>query len=97
MKTKRALAAAIAVLLVCFILFACFFVLAESDHDCSGEDCPICQVIAVVEEIIKKIASLISVAAIIAAILTVAAGSCCATEQIVRMPTPVLRKDKLSD
>ena len=45
----------IAILLIFFTLFFRIFVIAESNHDCIGDDCPICEMVAVLENSIKDI------------------------------------------
>ena len=48
-KRNRKLALLLA-LAVCFVmLFSVFYIAAEADHDCIGEDCPICYQIRVCE------------------------------------------------
>ncbi|MBR2834857.1 MAG: hypothetical protein IKE43_03970 [Coriobacteriales bacterium] len=32
-------------MLVALVLFSSFYLVAEANHDCSGEDCPICECI----------------------------------------------------
>ena len=55
MKSKR-IAAGIMVFLVFFImLFSASFIAIEADHDCTGEDCPICACIAQCENTLHKI------------------------------------------
>lgn len=41
-KTRRFLAFAGIALLFCFQLFSLAYIAIEADHDCCGEDCPIC-------------------------------------------------------
>lgn len=49
MSRKRILA----VMLVIFTIFSLLFSAVEVNHDCSGEDCPICFVIEVTESNLK--------------------------------------------
>lgn len=37
------------------MLFSAFFITTELHHDCSGEDCPICQMIAVCENFVSNL------------------------------------------
>ena len=41
-KVLRFAAAALPVLTAIVLLFSCTFVLAHTDHDCIGADCPVC-------------------------------------------------------
>ena len=37
-------------LMLALILFSSFYIAAESDHDCCGEDCPVCSCIQICED-----------------------------------------------
>ena len=54
MKAKRLIALSISLLLVFVMLASQFFVVFEAEHDCSGEDCPVCRFLAIVENTLKK-------------------------------------------
>ena len=41
-RTRRFLAAVGAALLLCLQAFSAAYIVHESDHDCSGEECPVC-------------------------------------------------------
>ena len=54
------------------VLFATFFIADEYHHDCTGEECPICQTIAECEAFVNQISSgLIIVVAALLAVLAV--------------------------
>ncbi|MCR5605549.1 MAG: hypothetical protein K6F69_01860 [Treponema sp.] len=40
----------IAILLTFSMLFSMFYVVHEANHDCSGDDCIVCQIINVIEQ-----------------------------------------------
>jgi len=42
-------------LILCVMLFSTLFIAAEADHDCKGEDCPICACIQQCENSIRQI------------------------------------------
>ncbi|MBR3333425.1 MAG: hypothetical protein IKG23_03975 [Clostridia bacterium] len=46
-NAKRAGAMILCIGLVLVLAVSVVFIVHEADHDCSGEDCPICQAIAV--------------------------------------------------
>lgn len=69
MTTKRKAAFILTILFVFVMLFSHIFVIAEADHDCLGEECPICDVIAIVSDIIKDL-SFVGAAIIICAAIT---------------------------
>ena len=43
-KAKRMAAGIMGLLLLAVVLLSALFLAAEADHDCAGEDCPICAV-----------------------------------------------------
>ena len=68
MTTRKKAAISLTILFVFVMLFSYIFVIAEADHECSGEDCPICEIIAIVSDTIKGL-SLIGSAVVICAAL----------------------------
>ena len=52
---KRITACIIGILMLINLLFSAFYIAAEVDHDCAGEDCPICACIAQCESILHQI------------------------------------------
>ncbi len=68
MTTRRKAAWVLTILFVFVLLFSHLFVIAEADHECSGEDCPICEILAVVSCTIKELA-LIGAVVIVCAVL----------------------------
>lgn len=64
---KKKLAILTIVLMTLFFAFAIVFVVFEANHDCSGEDCPICEQIEICQKAFEEFgvcvfASLISFA-----------------------------------
>ena len=51
-KRTRFAAACGAVLLVFALLFSVFFIVSEADHNCIGEDCPICHQIQTCQKLL---------------------------------------------
>ena len=48
-----------AALLAVAMLFSVFFIALEAEHDCVGEDCPICQFIARIEQVRRALGSVL--------------------------------------
>lgn len=44
-----------AFMMLVVVLFSVFFIAAHADHDCSGEDCPVCACIHQCESMLKGI------------------------------------------
>ena len=56
MKQRRSVSSLAAVFVVIFVeLISSFLVAAETNHDCTGEDCPICYEISVCQETVRKL------------------------------------------
>lgn len=68
-KKNRIVAVLLAVMFFIVVLYSAAFVAAEADHDCVGENCPICYQISVCENALKNL-SLAVCAAVFAAALT---------------------------
>ena len=90
-------AGAIAFLLVFVLLFSLFFIVAEAGHDCVSDDCAICRIVAVAEDVLKKTALLFCALVLLAAV-------CFSSEKALPVfaaasPSfnPVLLKVKLSN
>lgn len=54
-KRNRLIAPALALMVVLVILFSVWFVIVEADHDCIGEDCPICYQINICETNLRSV------------------------------------------
>lgn len=54
-KKNRLLAIMLAVTVVFVVLFSTFFIAQNANHDCIGDDCPICYEISVCEVVLKTI------------------------------------------
>ena len=58
---KRVTAAIVAAAILLVVVFSSFFIAAEADHDCVGENCPICCQIAVCKGILKALSAAVYV------------------------------------
>lgn len=57
-RNKLRIAAILLILAVLFfVLFSVFFIVHEADHDCSGDDCPVCMLIQIYEDNIRQVGS----------------------------------------
>ena len=97
MKTRRAIVIVISLLFIFILLFSHLFILAEADHDCSGEDCPICQIITIAEKTLQGFSLLICFGATVVAALSAAIKLRCVSDHKGSRFTPVLFKVKLSN
>ena len=54
-KRNRLIASALVLAVVFVMLFSVGFVIAEADHDCIGEDCPICYQINICKNTLRAV------------------------------------------
>ncbi len=54
-KIKRTAAGIIILMMLVFVLFSAFYIAIEADHDCTGEDCPICACIQQCENVLRSL------------------------------------------
>lgn len=96
--TKKNIAALIlAAIAVVVMLFSSLFIIEHADHDCVGENCPICEQLYSCAQNLKNLSVALLVAASIAAL---AFSLCNGVRRLasVYVPcTPVFLKVKLSD
>ncbi|MDO4280753.1 MAG: hypothetical protein Q4C56_03900 [Peptococcaceae bacterium] len=54
-KNRQWLATLLALALVLVTVFSCVYIALEADHDCSGDDCVICQQIVSCQQLLKAV------------------------------------------
>ena len=96
-KAKRLTACIMSILIPVFVLVSAFFIAAETDHDCCGEDCHVCACMQLCENIISGIANGLAVKA--AAVLPVIIVLSCVlvTAFSFAGDTPVSQKVRLNN
>lgn len=87
----------IATVMLMAVVFSAFFIAAHADHDCAGEDCPICAVIHQCESMLRGIGDGAGAEAV--AIVPVFALLVCLSliTYIFTGDTPVSRKVRLNN
>jgi len=58
---SRIAAAALAAITILVVLSSSVFIIEHADHDCTGEDCPICEQIYACEQNLKNLAAAVAV------------------------------------
>ena len=97
MKNKRIAAGSMAVLMFFIMLFSASFIAIEADHDCTGEDCPICACIAQCENTLHQIGDGVAVqAAVIVPVFFMLIPAVLFADDFTR-ETPVSRKVRLNN
>lgn len=96
-KKSRAAAMLLAIAVLFVMLFSACYIAAESDHDCTGEDCPICWQISLCESTLKSfgLALLLVIFAAFIGFFTLSLPSL--RDRSAVQPTLVSLKVKLSD
>ena len=84
-------------LLLVGMLFSSFFVSTEFHHDCSGEDCPICQMVALCESFIDQLGSGFTGLAVIIALMVCLYSAVSISVSAIRPLTLVSAKVRLNN
>ena len=53
-KCRRIAAGFLGLLILAAVLFSVFYIAAEADHDCTGEDCPVCLCIRLCSDALNR-------------------------------------------
>ena len=96
-KCFRIAAGVIGLMMLVFVLFSAFYIAAEADHDCCGDDCPVCSCIRNCENTLRGIGE--GAALQLSAVITVLFVLLIAAVLAAAIPqeTPVSRKVRLNN
>lgn len=96
MANKKRIAAVILAVLVLLAVAVSLFVVAfEATHDCTGEDCRICAIVAVCHSTLKALSDASAIVAVAAALVFCGAALTAARKSAVYSATPISLKVKL--
>ncbi|MBQ6552504.1 MAG: hypothetical protein IJL83_02685 [Clostridia bacterium] len=93
-KKNRVIATVLAVVFALAVALSLVFIAAEADHDCSGEDCPVCELLALCRGVLRGVLAAAFVC-LAAAALRTAALSRSARSALRAAITPASLKVKL--
>ena len=96
-KKKRIAAILLAVTLLFVILCSAAFIAEEANHDCAGENCPICDQISVCQNILKTFSLAVCAVALAAAFIYTLRKHIFACTDMVPSYTLVSLKVKLTN
>ena len=96
-KKKRIAALLLAVTVLLVMLYSALFIAAEADHDCVGENCPICYQINVCQNALKNLSLAVCAVAFAAAFTYTLCRSISACADFTPSYTLVSLKVKLTD
>ena len=94
-KQIRALLLCIGFVLVLAVSSA--FLIHEADHDCCGEDCPICRTIAMTGMLMRALFVIASAWLLFSVPAVLSARRACAAARSDTSDTPVSRKIRMND
>lgn len=96
-KISRVFACIMAAMVLFVVLFSAFFIVSHADHDCTGEDCPVCACLQQCENILHGVGdgSIHAASGILPVVFIV--GFILASYCIVVSDTPVSTKVRIND
>ncbi len=96
-KRNRIIALLLAVIFLFIMAFSLVIVAAEADHECCGEDCPICEIIAICENNIKGLSLILVFVSLMVALALLGAFIRETRKLRYQSQTPVSLKVKLTN
>lgn len=96
-KRNRIIALLLAVIFLFIMAFSLVIVAAEADHECCGEDCPICEIIAICENNIKGLSMILVFVSLMVALALLGAFIRETRKLRYQSQTPVSLKVKLTN
>ena len=96
-KKKRIIAILLAVTVFFVMLYSALFIVVHAEHDCVGENCPICYQIDVCQNALKNLSLAVSAAAFAAAFTYTLCRSISSCAAVIPSYTLVSLKVKLTD
>ncbi len=96
-KKKRIISLVVAVAVFFVMLYSALYIAAEANHDCVGENCPICYQISVCQNALKNLSLAVSAVAFAAAFTYTLCRSISSCAAVIPSYTLVSLKVKLTD
>ena len=96
-KKNRIIAILLAVMVLFVMLYSALFIVAHAEHDCVGENCPICYQISVCQNALKSLSLVVCAAAFAVVFTYTLCRGIFACTDYVQSYTLVSLKVKLSD
>ena len=96
-KRKRIISLVVAAAVLFVMLYSALYIAAEANHDCVGENCPICYKISVCENTLKNLSFAVCAVAFAAAFTYTLCRSISACAAVIPSYTLVSLKVKLTD
>ena len=96
-ESMKAAAIVMIAAVLLFLLVSTFFIAYEADHECTGEDCPVCALIQIVENNLRQLGSGAPVAAAVSSLILLSLVLQIRPEYSITISTPVSRKTRLNN
>ncbi len=97
LKNKNLIAGVICAAFVFIFLFSVIFIAVEGDHDCTGEDCPICMEIQACIQTLQTLGTALSSFILLATVIYISVIRTANSYQRSALHTLVTLKVKLTD
>lgn len=97
MSKQKLLSITVIFMLCLVVMFSSYYIASENNHDCSGENCPICFQINMCESTVKSIGTGVAAAAFTAVAVFVLILSSLKNSDSFLFETPVSLKVKLTN
>ena len=94
---KRIAAGIMGLTLLLVILLSALFLIAEADHDCAGEDCPICACLQLCSNVLRRFGGAVFVLLSVAAPVILLLFAAVSGAAVFAQETPVSRRIRLND
>ena len=94
---KKAMAVFVILVVLIFLLFSAYFVAYEADHECSGEDCPVCALLHISEDSLRQLGCGVSSLPAAGMLIFLIMVMRLCTDSCNIISTPVSRKTRLNN
>ena len=92
----RVLSALAAFAMLSVILLASIFIVMEADHDCDGEECPVCQCLEQCQNALHQLSMVTAAVSVSTALAFFLTTTVFRFERVTRKDTPVSAKVRLN-
>lgn len=96
-KSKSRFACVMAAMMLFVMLFSAFFIVSHSEHECTGEDCPVCACIQQCENILHGSGDSFGFFGFGIIPIVIIAGSILISYSVIILDTPVSSKVRMND
>lgn len=97
LKIEKIISGLICALLVCAAVLAFYYLAEETEHSCTGEECPICVVMQICEKLVRKMGRTEILQSAIAAMTVFAGFVCCLFSLFLKEKTLVEWRVRLNN